>query len=313
MISKRHIKIIFSLVLLGYVARSVDFGRLTHLMMSIPLSTVFILCGGYFVGQILSSLKWWLLARSCQLETPFLDTLRIYFTAMFINLAGIGTLGGDMLRGILIGSSQAKKAVGIATVVADRAHGLAVLAALGAVCIGLFSRDTLPTPFILALCGLGVAIMLGWFVAPRVLLAMVPTHSPFRQKTIDFAAAFPTKPRTIAAITAVSLVFHLLQISLHLSIASGLGITVSLSTLLTIVPFINIVSSLPISWQGLGVRENAYQFFFVPTICSPEQAVAFGALWLLAITTSSLLGGLIGLLTGASDDIKSNPSRATSL
>ena len=87
---------------------------------------------------------------------------------MFINLAGIGTLGGNMLRGILFGSSQAKKAVGIATVVADRAHGLAVLAALGTVCVGLFSRGSLTTPFTLALCGLGVAIMLGWFIAPGV-------------------------------------------------------------------------------------------------------------------------------------------------
>lgn len=313
MISKRHIKIIFSLVLLGYVARSVDFGRLTHLMMSVPLSTVFILCGGYFIGQVLSSLKWWLLARSCGLDTPFLDTLRIYFTGMFVNLAGIGTLGGDMLRGILIGSSQAKKAVGIATVVADRAHGLAVLAALGSVCVGLFSANSLTAPFTLALCGLGAVIMAGWFIAPRALLAIVPVDSPFRQKTVDFSAAFPTKPRTIVAITAVSLVFHLLQISLHLCIASGLGIEVSLPTLLTIVPFVNIVSSLPISWQGLGVRENAYQFFFVPAICSTEQAIAFGALWLLAITSSSLLGGLIGLLSGAFYESDSRASRATPL
>lgn len=299
MISKRHIKIIFSLVLLGYVARSVDFGRLTRLMMSIPLTTVCILCGGYFIGQVLSSLKWWILARSCRLDTSFLDTLRIYFTAMFVNLAGIGTLGGDMLRGILIGSSQAKKTVGIATVIADRVHGLAVLAALGSVSIGVFSGGTLPATFAVALCVLGAAIMLGWFIGPRVLLAVMPASSFLHQKTADFSSAFPTQPRTIMTITLVSLVFHLLQVSLHLSIASGLGIQVSVTTLLTIVPFINIVSSLPISWQGLGVRETAYKFFFVPTICSTEQAVAFGALWLLAITSSALVGGLVGFLSRA--------------
>jgi hypothetical protein len=81
--------------------------------------------------------------------------------------------------------------------------------------------------------------------------------------------------------------------------AYGLGIEVSMTTLMTIVPFVNIVSSLPISWQGLGVRENAYRFFFVPAICSTEQAVAFGALWLLAVTTSALIGGVIGVISGA--------------
>lgn len=299
MFSKRHAKIIFSILLLILVARSLDGARLLEVMRSIPGWTVMILCAGYFVGQMLSSLKWWLLARNCALKVSFPETFRIYFTSMFVNLAGIGTIGGDVLRGALIGSSQAKPAVGFATVVADRAHGLAVLAAIGTACVGLFSTDLLPPHFGTALCAMSGAILLGWFAAPKMIVTLVPKESSFRAKAVELARAFPTEPKTIAVITAISLVFHLLQITLHLCIARGLGIEVSLTTLLTIVPFVNIVSSLPISWQGLGVRENAYRFFFVPAICSAEQSVAFGALWLLAITISALIGGLIGLASGA--------------
>ena len=299
MFSKRHAKIIFSILLLILVARSLDGARLLEVMRSIPGWTVLLLCAGYFVGQTLSSLKWWLLARNCTLQVSFPETFRIYFTSMFVNLAGIGTIGGDVLRGALIGSSQAKPAVGFATVVADRAHGLAVLAAIGTACVGLFSSNLLPPHFSSALFAMSIAIMAGWFIAPRAIVHFVPVGSSFRPKAVEIARAFPTEPRAIGLITAISVIFHLLQISLHLCIAKGLGIEVSLFTLLTIVPFVNIVSSLPISWQGLGVRENAYRFFFVPAICSAEQAVAFGALWLLAITISALIGGLIGLASGA--------------
>jgi uncharacterized membrane protein YbhN (UPF0104 family) len=299
MLSKRHAKIIISLLLLVLVARSLDGAQLLRVMSSIPGWTVLILCAGYFLGQILSSLKWWLLARSCALEVSFPETFRIYFTAMFVNLAGIGTLGGDVLRGALIGSAQAKPAVGFATVVADRAHGLAVLAAIGTACVGLFSSDLLPPHFGSALFAISIAIMASWLIAPKAIIHFVPNGSPFRPKAVEVARAFPTEPRAIAIITGISIIFHLLQISLHLCIAKGLGIEVSLTTLLTIVPFVNILSSLPISWQGLGVRENAYRFFFVPAICSAEQSVAFGALWLLAITISALIGGLIGLASGA--------------
>jgi hypothetical protein len=64
---------------------------------------------------------------------------------------------------------------------------------------------------------------------------------------------------------------------------------------------VNIASSLPISWQGLGVREYAYNKFLVPAFLSTEQVVIFGALWLCSIMALSAIGGVVALL---SDDLK---------
>ena len=79
--------------------------------------------------------------------------------------------------------------------------------------------------------------------------------------------------------------------------AYGLGVSIPWSVLLVVVPFVNIVSSLPISWMGLGVRENAYIFFLTPLFLSSEQAIAFGALWLLAVTVTSGIGGMLSVLS----------------
>ena len=79
--------------------------------------------------------------------------------------------------------------------------------------------------------------------------------------------------------------------------AIGVGASIPWKSLLVVIPFVNLVSTLPISWQGIGVRENAYVFFLAPAYLSREQALAFGALWLLAVTTASAVGGLLSVLT----------------
>lgn len=75
------------------------------------------------------------------------------------------------------------------------------------------------------------------------------------------------------------------------------------------IPFVNILGSLPISWQGLGVRETAY-IFFLSSYLSNEQAVAFGAMWFLGVTVSSAIGGVVSALTGELKVLKANPLNA---
>jgi hypothetical protein len=82
--------------------------------------------------------------------------------------------------------------------------------------------------------------------------------------------------------------------------ASAVHAEIPIATLFVVIPLVNIASSLPISWNGLGVRENSYMYFLTaaPALVSPEQAAAFGALWLLAVTVSSAVGGIVALATG---------------
>ena len=118
------------------------------------------------------------------------------------------------------------------------------------------------------------------------------------RKLDHVAQVFPRSPRTLVAITSISVVFHLVQIMLHSVMAWGLGAYIPFQHLLVVIPLVNIAGSLPISWNGLGVRENAYVFFLTPALISKEQAVAFGAIWLLAMTVCSAIGGVIAFTSG---------------
>jgi uncharacterized membrane protein YbhN (UPF0104 family) len=260
---------------------------------------------GYTIGQLFSSLKWWTIARSGGITTSYPAALKAYFIGMFLNCFSFGMLGGDAARGILVAQGQPRKTEGLASVVADRVHGLIVLSCIALFTSAIMGRDRVAPDLIQLLLLLVVGCTAGWLIGPW-LLPRLPFMKTTRVglKLQQVMTIFPRDPKTLALITTISIAFHLLQISLHAVMAAGMGIQIPFTTLLLVIPFVNIVCSLPISWNGLGVREKAYTYFLTtaPAIVSYEQAVAFGAIWLLAVTVSSAIGGIVAMM---SEDLRS--------
>jgi hypothetical protein len=114
----------------------------------------------------------------------------------------------------------------------------------------------------------------------------------------------------VAGVGGAAVVFHIVKISLHAAMASGVGATIPWATLFIVIPLVNIASSLPISWNGLGVREKSYTYFLTaaPAIVTNEQAIAFGALWLMAMTVTSAIGGIVALCSGELGVLRSGSS-----
>lgn len=61
------------------------------------------------------------------------------------------------------------------------------------------------------------------------------------------------------------------------------------------VPLSALLSSLPISFSGLGVREGSYVYFLKMVQVPHPQALSFGLLWLSILLASGLIGGMIYL------------------
>lgn len=299
--TKSLIKLALSIFMVGIVLWSVNFEKLQATFLTLSPVTVALVVIGYTLGQLLSSYKWWTIAYSGGIKTPYPAALKAYFIGMFLNCFSFGMLGGDAARGILVAQGQPKKTEGIASVVADRIHGLIVLSCIALVTSAIMGRDRVAPDLIQLLLLLVVGCTAGWLIGPW-LLPRLPylKNSRIGDKLQQVMAIFPRDPKTLLVITGISIVFHLTQISLHAVMAAGMGIEIPYTTLLLVIPFVNIVCSLPISWNGLGVRERAYTYFLTatPAIVSYEQAVAFGAIWLLAVTVSSAIGGIVAIISG---------------
>lgn len=311
--AKNIIKPAITVVLLLVVAYSVSWDKFLETLSSINFTTACLVVVGYTAGQLLSSVKWWTIVRSGGIDVPYASALKAYFIGMFVNCfgSGLGTVGGDVARGIIVAGPLPKKTEGVAAVIADRIHGLTVLSMIALSTSFVFHTDRVPLFIILALLGLVVGFMAGWIIGPQ-LLTLLPGESKVVRKLRQVASIFPRDLRTVSVITALSVVFHTTQILLHAVMASALGAQIPLATLFVVIPLVNIASSLPISWNGLGVRENSYMFFLTaaPALVSKEQAAAFGALWLLAVTVTSALGGIVALISGDLRLLKVSPNQS---
>ena len=284
--------------MLALVFYSVDIGELRDHLQNVSVMTVLLLIVGYAFSQVLSALRWWVVTRGAGIESRFHIAVSASFVGMYVNVFGLGTLGGDLARAMLITTDRNQRQTSLATVVADRAFGLAVLLLIGIVASLFFYSDKLSSIMILAALGLVVCVGIGWFLGPIVVQRFFG-KTKVGQVIERLSQGFPRDPGVLVSMFVIAAVFHLSQIALFEFLARGVGVSIPFSFLLVTIPFANIISTLPLSWMGLGVRENVYVFFFVPQFLTHEQAVVCGALWLIAMTATSAIGGVIAVASGS--------------
>jgi hypothetical protein len=100
-------------------------------------------------------------------------------------------------------------------------------------------------------------------------------------------------PRRLVIIILLSFLFQLNIVVINKLYTMSLGIDVSFGTLLVIIPLIYLTELLPISINGLGVRESAFGFFFVLIGHTVEEGLAVS---LLVIGMRYLIGAVGGVL-----------------
>jgi hypothetical protein len=65
------------------------------------------------------------------------------------------------------------------------------------------------------------------------------------------------------------------------------------------IPLVHMLSALPLSFGGAGVREGGYVVFLAFIGTGRNEAVAFGLLWTALVFGAGLVGGLILLVSPA--------------
>ena len=78
--------------------------------------------------------------------------------------------------------------------------------------------------------------------------------------------------------------------------ARGIGVTLEWITWFSVVPLIALAIVLPISINGVCIREGGMVFLLGRWGVAEEKAVAIGLLWFFATIVTGLLGGVLFLL-----------------
>lgn len=229
------------------------------------------------------------IARWFVLITPKPDGLtpwalaRVFVTSCFYGAVGPGTFGVDAMRVMLLSRLRTGRTAAAVSVTVDRAMGFAATAALALPAItaaGILTRAALLPPF--------------------------ARFGELKSKAVAAIGALAREPWRIA----VALPLSVLAISLWgvtgWCTLAALGHTVPLLTLVSFVACAELASAVPISLQGVGVRELVFAAFLAPHGISPADATLLGLL-MYAQSLGMMAAGTLLLRAIAEPSLEPSP------
>jgi uncharacterized protein (TIRG00374 family) len=266
------------------------------------------------VVLLLQTQRWQLLLRALGIRFAWSRTLRLSMIGMFFNFVVPGATGGDIAKIFYaMREAQSEKAAAFLSVVLDRVLGLLGLAFVSALVVAwkfpvLMSTTAAQASLVTIGIILGGAVAVSAaavVVATRHLENRLPAKMPLRRGILDLAAAirsYSSAPRTIAAAFALSVTGHLLIFCVFYFAARAFLAGLSLADIFSVMPVINTVTSLPISLQGVGVREQLFRELLGGLYGTPEAVAILVSLGGYLVTVAwNLVGGVVFMFYRPSD------------
>jgi len=269
----------------------------------------------YLATVVLISWRWRVLLSSQKVDISFGRLVRLYFIGFFFNNFLPTSIGGDIYRVLGAGRYSGRRATVAASVLVERLMGmlavsvLAILAALAVV-----HPDQAGTVRVLTL-GFGVVmltLMIVFFhrrtfglverIIRRVSLWGLEAKLLRLYEALDL---FKRRRSALIVVFFLSLAYQLLIVLFSFLVGRALGLGVPLRYFVLCVPFTVIISLVPISINGLGVRESGYVFLLDNIVTSSSQAVSLS----LLIYALSLLASVVGGIAYISQENRSPAAR----
>lgn len=303
---KAVLRLTASVVLLGIAAYFLDWRSLARIL-TVLSPTAF--CAVILIAafQFLPvAYRWFMLVRAARPER-FLWHLRYFCTGTFLNTFTPANIGGDVYRFVMLRRDGRRYFILLA-LFRERLVGLHsyllgyLIFWLGYVAVSgprSLILDLLAGAIFIAQAGLwGLPVLLGrirrygWFAGRRKTKAVMDAcwrASRFKS-TGEFMSIFFL---SMAALGIWYVAILYLANVMEIRIApAALGIVVVLAELIRL---------LPVSAQGIGLREGAYAYVFTLVGASGEAGFALAAVGYLALTVAILLMGVIGAVLKEAD------------
>ncbi len=294
------IKFSVSAILLWLLARGIDIDAVGQQMAG--ADPLWLLIALLLAAAVLpmAAIRWHLVTRAIREPVSTRDALSITAIGWFFNQTLPSTIGGDAVRVVLAYRTGISKTGAIHGIVLDRLMGLFVVLALA----------TIFLPPLLS--GLGADIQ-KWFLvtfigagfAGYVVLFLVSGGFAERLDNIRLGRllrALSRDARTTllslspgGVILVISVVLQIVQIASVYAIAVAVGVDVSFTAIMIALPAVLLISSLPISLAGWGVREQSMVLALGAMGVASTDALAVSVLLGLSWIVIGLPGALVWL------------------
>jgi len=256
------------------------------------------------VQVIISVVRWRTVLTAIDASLPFWQTLRIYLISLFFNQVLPSSVGGDAVRIYKVFRSGFSISTAVHGVMLERIATVLGLLVLVALASPFFKGQSEPAdtnwmvPFsiLMLACGIvGIIILMVLDRIPHTFSAWRIVHA-LSNLADDTRKVFLSPPHAFQAIGWGILGHITIAISVYF-IAKSIDLDVTVVNCIVLMPPVMLVTTLPISIAGWGVREGAMVAAFALVGVTSEDALVLSFMFGIIAVLFAIPGGITWLLT----------------
>lgn len=292
------VRVAATIALMAYALRGVAWGEFRSLLEHADWRWWIF---GQAVGvasQVVGGVRWAALARPLGFALSRGSFVWRFFEGSFFSLCLPSSIGGDVVKAYRLGDSTPRRLLAACSVLADRLTGVSALGVLAVTAV-LVTRLGLGLVATLGVAAalLGFAMLVFRLAVGSIdrLLGLLREGSSARE-LVARLLPYQQRPSLMSKALVWSLVVQMGSAITVAFLARSLGIVQPLKVWFIVVPLVSLAIVLPLSINGIGLRESALVTLLAPYGVAREPAVAVGLLWLTSQVIMGLIGGVLFLL-----------------
>jgi len=236
----------------------------------------------YFSGQVFNALRWYILLRAKQVKITFVESLKLILSGAFASNFLPSTVGGDILR--VIGSQPftGSYTLSLASVVLDRVLNVCTFMTVLPFSFATFGMD-------------GIRLNLQQQLSLSAGLGLTTIRQKIEKMIKKFKDAlilWLNQPGTLGLAFIVSWLSVLVMFVANTILANHLGIPVKLYQVMGINAITYLLTLLPITFNGYGVREVLITTLYMSLGGTLEQAASLAVITRFFMLIETLPGSL---------------------
>ena len=277
--------------------------RFTQVLKNINISFIILAFLIILFGIIVSTLKWKILLLCKNINLNFFVLFSNYMIGMFFNTFLPSTIGGDIVRVQKTAKNQYKKSDIFGSIFLERFFGLLCL-----LCMSIFGilflwhqlNPLIPLIYFSLIILIFCVVYLQFFadnIWNSIFISYFTKKIPsiYISKIEEYSSAisnYKEHKTQLFFSFLLSFFFQVLIIFYIFSISNSMNLKIDLTTLFIVVPFVQLITFLPISFNGMGVREISYAYFLSNFGVEFTDSVLLSFLGFAVLTSVNLIGGI---------------------
>ena len=304
LVRSRVVRLVIAAGLTGYLLWISHPGEIGRATAGAAPSWLLFACVLVLVDRTLMAWRWIALLRPLTSEAPpdLADVIRVFFVSTFVGTFLPASVGGDAVRAYSLSRHNVPAAPAVASVVMDRALGVASILLLGLFSLAVLHADVPRGVYVILAIGGAASLAAATVIfsdgvadATTRALALLPGARIRRvaQTLLDAVRTYRHHHGVLAAVLVYSVAVQVIRVLQAWCLGRALHIDAPATLYFVTIPVILLIMLLPVTVNGLGTSQAAFLWTFGAAGVARPSAFALSILFVALGVVGNLPGGLL--------------------